>query len=269
MSRNRLSHAPASTQHRASRPKAGDCPLCGARGVTFARKEGVALRRCDRCGVALAWAWRSEVVYSRLYTAGERYHADEQIRQGMHPHLERFDEHCLAAECRIRALWEVMPSRPAPAKLLDIGAGTGAFVHTARRIGFDARGLEPNEAIVRGARERGIPLIRGSWRKARGRYHVITVHDVIEHLTDPIACLRHLRRRLSPDGLLVLETPEWMPERTADWKHFRPREHVCLYGERSLRELARRSGLDTVRVTRPVPDKIALYAQVQLGGRGS
>jgi 2-polyprenyl-3-methyl-5-hydroxy-6-metoxy-1,4-benzoquinol methylase len=225
----------------------------------------VPLRRCDGCGVALAWAWRSEVVYSRLYTEGERYHADEQLRHGMPTHQERFDEHCLAAECRIRALWELLPVRPVPTTLLDIGAGTGAFVHTARRRGFDAVGLEPNAAIVRAACERGIPLIRGSWRKARGRDHVITVHDVIEHLTDPIACLRRLRRRLSPDGLLVLETPEWTPERTTDWKHFRPREHVCLYGERSLRELVRRSGLETVRVTRPVQDKIALYAQLRLG----
>lgn len=232
--------------------------------MTFARKEGIALRRCDACGVALAWAWRSEVVYSRLYTDGERYHADEQVRQGMAPHQERFVEHCKAADCRIRALWELLPARREASTLLDIGAGTGAFVHTANRRGFDAVGLEPNEAIVRAACERGIPLVRGSWRKARGQYDVVTVHDVIEHLTDPIACLRHLRRCLEPNGLLVLETPEWTPERTVDWKHFRPREHVCLYSERGLRELVRRSGLETVRVKRPVADKLALYVQVRI-----
>ncbi len=216
--------------------------------------------------MALAWAWRSEVVYSRLYTDGERYHTEEQKLHGMPTHWDRFAEHCAAAECRIRALWELLPARRESATLLDIGAGTGAFVHTARRHGFDASGLEPNAAIVDAARERGIPLIRGSWRKARGRYDVITIHDVIEHLTDPIACLRHLRRCLTPDGLLVLETPEWTPDRTADWKHYRPREHVCLYGESSLRELVRRSGLETVRVTRPVADKLALYAQISLSG---
>lgn len=182
----------------------------------------------------------------------------------MAPHLERFAEHCLAAESRLRALWELLPARRERRALLDVGAGTGAFVHTARRHGFDATGLEPNAAIVDAARERGIPVVRGSWRKARGRHDVITVHDVIEHLTDPLACLRHLRRCLAPDGLLVLETPEWTPERTVDWKHFRPREHVCLYSEAALRELVRRSGLETVRVTRPVADKLALNAQVRL-----
>jgi 2-polyprenyl-3-methyl-5-hydroxy-6-metoxy-1,4-benzoquinol methylase len=219
----------------------------------------------------LAWAWRSEVVYSRLYTDGERYHADEQVRQGMPPHRERFEEHCLAAECRLRALWELLPARCEATPLLDIGAGTGAFVHTALRHGFDASGLEPNEATVRAACERGIPLVRGSWRKARCSRQVITMHDVIEHLTEPIACLRHLRRCLTPDGVLVIETPEWTPERTVDWKHFRPREHVCLYSEPALRELVRRARLETIRVTRPVADKIALYAQSVLnrGGAGS
>jgi len=219
--------------------------------------EGVTLRRCAACGVSLAWAWESPEAYARLYTEGERYHRDEQVRQGMRPHWERFAEHGRAAECRLAALAEFAPG---PA-LLDVGAATGAFVAVARRRGFAAEGLEPNPEMARRARALGLPLRRGGWREAAGEWDVITLHDVIEHLPDAPACLRHLRARLRPGGLLVVETPEWRPERGAGWRHLRPREHVCLYSERALRRAVRAAGLQPAALRRPVPDKLALYAR--------
>jgi 2-polyprenyl-3-methyl-5-hydroxy-6-metoxy-1,4-benzoquinol methylase len=180
----------------------------------------------------------------------------------MRPHLERFAEHCAAAECRLRALAEVRGITPGT--LLDVGAGSGAFVRVARLWGWVAEGLEPNAAMVRRARASGIPLRTGSWRRVRGPRDVITLHDVIEHLLAPEACLRRLRRCLAPGGMLVIETPEWREDRSLEWRHLRPREHLCLFSERALRVLLRRCGFDTaplaLRVRRPVQDKLAIYA---------
>lgn len=242
----------------------GACPLCGSSGVAWGRAEGVTLRRCDPCGVSLAWAWPSEVAYGRFYSEGERYHREEARRHGLASHSERFEEHLAAGERRLRAMCDLLPARRETLTLLDIGAGNGAFVAAARRHGIEARGLEPNQTMVDAANARGLPLVRGSWRRAGTwgkRYDVITLHDVIEHVTRPAACLELLRRCLEPGGLLILETPEWTPERTRDWRHLKPREHLCLYSETALRELVCRAGLYPLRVTRPVPEKLALYAR--------
>ena len=40
-----------------------------------------------------------------------------------------------------------------------------------------------------------------------GTFELITLTDVLEHLEDPRACLRALRERLAPGGLLVISTP--------------------------------------------------------------
>jgi 2-polyprenyl-3-methyl-5-hydroxy-6-metoxy-1,4-benzoquinol methylase len=217
----------------------------------------VTLRRCLPCGVSLAWAWPSPAAYARLYTQGERYPVAEALRHGLPPHPARFAEHCRAAECRLRVLRDLAPGPD----WLDVGAGNGAFVHTARAHGYAAFGLEPNAAAAARARAAGIPVSHGSWQHARGEWDLITLHDVLEHVTDPLACLRRLSRRLKPRGLLVVETPEWTPDRPEDWRHLKPREHLCLYSEAALLTLLRRAELRCGLVLRPVPDKLAVYAE--------
>ena len=40
-----------------------------------------------------------------------------------------------------------------------------------------------------------------------GQFDLITCMEVIEHVADPAAFVKALARRLAPDGLLILSTP--------------------------------------------------------------
>lgn len=98
---------------------------------------------------------------------------------------------------------------PAGRTLLDIGAHIGVFVEVARRAGWQATGIEPSHWSVEMARKSGTELIEGTLASANlpdNHFDVVTLWDVIEHLSDPRAELAHVFRVLKPGGWVVIHT---------------------------------------------------------------
>jgi SAM-dependent methyltransferase len=95
--------------------------------------------------------------------------------------------------------------------LLDIGCGSGMFLHLARKRGFASHGMDVSEAAVQLARRHyGIQVRQGAigdevWDA--GQFDFITMFHVLEHLPDPRAALRYARRLLKPDGGLIVQVP--------------------------------------------------------------
>lgn len=248
-----------------SRPAGEVCPFCGSRGEPWDERQGYLLRHC-RCvepGTLLSWQWPSVAAYEALYTAPGAYHEEAQRGQGQAPSLARDTEHLAAARSRLELLRQwVSPS----ATLCDVGCGTGAFVAAARAFGYEAAGFDPCRELVKFGRRIGRELREGSWQAVQGHSAVITLHDVLEHLAEPLACLTHLRERLWPGGLLVVEIPEAFAPDPAWQKHIRPLQHVALYSDPAARELFRRAGLKVEMMHRPVRcslGKISYYLSAE------
>ena len=95
--------------------------------------------------------------------------------------------------------------------LLDIGTGLGFFLTQARRAGWEVEGLELSEKLSQYARQTlKLPVEVGTLDSAflaKGRYDVITLWDVIEHLPDPKGALLRIRDLLVPRGVVVIRTP--------------------------------------------------------------
>jgi SAM-dependent methyltransferase len=96
--------------------------------------------------------------------------------------------------------------------LLDVGCATGDFLETMRTYaGWQVSGVELSEAASRYARERlGLDVRTGTLKEAHyapGTFDVITLWNVIEHLTDPVGELSEMNKLLRPGGLLVFTTP--------------------------------------------------------------
>jgi SAM-dependent methyltransferase len=112
--------------------------------------------------------------------------------------------------------------------------------------------MDPCGGILRWAREQGRQVQVGDWRTIPFRdLDVITVHDVLEHLTRPSLALAVLRQALSGDGRLIVEMPDaFCP--LGEWRrHLRPLQHICLYSESAAREMFRRCGLVVESSYRP------------------
>lgn len=81
---------------------------------------------------------------------------------------------------------------------------------------------------------------------AAGRFDVITMFDVLEHVPSPKTFLAKARRLLVPGGRLVIETPNmagWLP-RVMGKRHpwVRPPEHLTYFTPPTLRLLLEQCG---------------------------
>ena len=136
---------------------------------------------------------------------------------------------------RIRALL------PNARTLLDIGASTGAFCAEAEGAGFRAEGVEPSGwAVAEGHRRYGVTLHEGYFPHAdlqARKFDVVTMLDVIEHVSRPVEVLRAAHACLAPGGLLLVVTPDIgsfvARKMGARWWHLRP-AHIGYFSQGTM-----------------------------------
>jgi SAM-dependent methyltransferase len=96
-------------------------------------------------------------------------------------------------------------------RLLDIGAGLGTFAHEAKKLGFDVTGIELSQEQSARAKELyGINLINRDifeCYEELGRFDVIHIHHVLEHILSPSELFSVLGKLLNSGGVIVLEVP--------------------------------------------------------------
>jgi 2-polyprenyl-3-methyl-5-hydroxy-6-metoxy-1,4-benzoquinol methylase len=146
-----------------------------------------------------------------------------------------------------------LPAQPA-GRLLEIGCGSGAFLHHMARGGWDVEGLEFSPTAAAAARALGYPVQVGALEDApapEDPYDLVVGWMVLEHLHDPVRCLEKLRSWVRPDGWLVLSVPDASAaERRifADaWYALSLPTHLFHYTPATLRAMLRRGGWEAQR----------------------
>jgi SAM-dependent methyltransferase len=231
------------------------CNLCGRQGNSdrrWARLLALPARygvlRCRGC--ALRWLSPRpapdalHVVYSAEHYFGG---GDTGYAQFAAQRLDSFAE-------RIRQM-----IAEGARSVLDYGAATGEFVEIARSLGMRAEGIEFSDAARDQAAARGLLLHAPD--AEIGRFDVIHMNHVFEHVPDPLAHLKWCREHLTAHGLLWIEVPfqfdndldrlrrwtgKWQPHFDAFSLH-----HTFFYSKRSLRLLCKRSGFHVESLTQP------------------
>ena len=92
--------------------------------------------------------------------------------------------------------------------LLDIGAGTGDFIEEAKNQGFSGIGIEPSEKARKIAFAKNVDL-KENLSQATGKYDVITMWHVLEHVPDYNEQIKWLDVNLKEDGLLCIAVPNF------------------------------------------------------------
>ncbi|MBI2139414.1 class I SAM-dependent methyltransferase [Candidatus Woesearchaeota archaeon] len=128
--------------------------------------------------------------------------------------------------------------------LLDIGCGAGRLLARASARGMKSIGLEPNEDLVKLAKELapGLFILKGSaeeLEKVKEKVDNISLIDVLEHIQDDRAQLGRIYAQLNPSGRIIVVVPCYpylYGKRDVNSGHYRR------YTKRELIQKLRRSG---------------------------
>ena len=94
-------------------------------------------------------------------------------------------------------------------KLLDVGCHIGVMVELAKEHGWDAWGVEPSKWAAEQAQARGLNVLNKTLAEANlaeSSFDIVTMWDVIEHLTDPATEIRNVHRVLKKGGIFAIHT---------------------------------------------------------------
>ena len=96
---------------------------------------------------------------------------------------------------------------------LDVGCGAGLLAEPLVRLGAKVTAIDASPEVIAVARTHAsamgleIEYRVGDVQALEGQFDLITSMEVIEHVADPGAFVKALAKRLAPDGLLIMSTP--------------------------------------------------------------
>lgn len=149
---------------------------------------------CRGCATRYLWPLPSAEQLQKLYVASY-YGGDWYKQKGW---ASAFARHVLA--------------RKPPGKFLDVGCGLGFFIMGIKQnSNWEVYGVEFAAAAVDFARnELGLDVRRGELVDVGypdAFFDYIQVHNVLEHVRDPMTLLKECRRILKPSGVINLRVP--------------------------------------------------------------
>lgn len=110
---------------------------------------------------------------------------------------------------RVERLRPYIPDQNAV--VLDVGCSAGHFLYAIKPFVGEVVGIEYNHANARFGRERlGFRIYMTPIEETNlpeGYFDLITVFHTLEHVADPLAFLKTIRRYLKPSGSLYVEVP--------------------------------------------------------------
>lgn len=214
------------------------CILCGGKTPSFLlSKDGANYEICE-CGLVYnRWVPDEESLKDTAEEWSRVHHAS--------PDRLKWESNAELQEVIYGSRMREIERRRQKGKLLDVGCSTGFFLDYASRKGWEVFGCELSENSARIARSRVRGEIAvGSFPSVGypSRYFdVVTMWDVVEHVSDPALFVREAFRVLRPYGLLALSTPNYNSFTRkligAKWEAIIPSRHLQLFTPRTIKEL--------------------------------
>lgn len=228
------------------------CCICGGNeAVSYKGAPGLGLVKCRKCTLVFVDPMPGPPQLKDIYE-GRYYNSENSLEMGYDNY---FDEEENIRKTALKRL-KYMERHVRKGRLLDVGCAFGFFMDTAKKRGWDVCGIDISRLACEHARKLGLKVIEGNadiMDLPEDKYDLITLWDVVEHLTRPKEVLIKLRQRLGEEGLLVLTTPDIdsLPARLTDgnWLGFKsPKEHLWYFSKVTISRLLSEAGFKIERI---------------------
>ncbi|MAF50483.1 MAG: hypothetical protein CMH64_00155 [Nanoarchaeota archaeon] len=139
-------------------------------------------------------------------------------------------------------------------KLLDIGCSTGIFLEIAKEREWDVYGVELSKWGYEKAKKRISNVYNKTLDKIKfedNSFDVVTMWDLIEHLTDPNKELKEINRILKNDGNLILTTPNingFFSRLTKKNWWAMVRMHLFYFSPKTITKLLEKNGFNVIKI---------------------
>ncbi len=159
-----------------------------------------------------------------------------------------------------RMLWrnfDVFPWR-GKGRLLDVGCGGGAYLSRMQQFGWNVQGSDFSAHAVETCRAQGLDTHQGvnvDELFEPGRFDVVTLWHVLEHVPSPTQTLEQIRHVLADDGCLVLAVPNfdsWCARRYKElWFGMELPRHIWHFTPTTLEAMLNKAGFIPTRRVYP------------------
>jgi 2-polyprenyl-3-methyl-5-hydroxy-6-metoxy-1,4-benzoquinol methylase len=134
--------------------------------------------------------------------------------------------------------------------ILDIGCGTGEFLHSFEKAKWKKVGIEPSEK-ARKKVSKEIALYE-SISEFNDQVEVITLWHVLEHVHDPNETLTQIKKRLKKNGTLFIAVPNLESYDATHYKNYWaaydvPR-HLSHFSKQTMKFLLEKNGFKLERI---------------------
>lgn len=233
--------------------KNAECPVCCSRDLNgifslYDDRYGYPglfqIAACSQCGHKFAVGDFTPELLRTLYTDYYPRSAYDLTRYRPSPEVKGFMA-WLNGEKRSAYCWV-----PKNVRVLDIGCGFGETLgyHLAR--GCEVHGVEADENILRVSEKFNFNVRTGLFDPDAYEpafFDFVTMDQVIEHTTDPVATMRGIARVLKPGGTAILSTPNpngWGPRVFgSNWINWHVPYHLQFFSKTSMKLAAGKAGL--------------------------
>ena len=155
--------------------------------------------------------------------------------------------------------------RCASGRLLEIGCGTGGFLHLAESH-FDVEGIDISKYAVQQLQPHFGERVRvGNVEKnslPHNRYNVVIVYNILEHLRTPEKVVKRIYAALKPGGVMIGSVPNnqtFLGSSITRMGNFFDRTHVSTFRPEIWQRIFHNAGFS----------KIELFGEVNMGRKHS
>lgn len=225
------------------------CFLCGTnKKKLLFKQEDWKVYRCLQCGLGVLEPRPDEEELNALY---RNSYFVTRYDEGVAPGSEAMRKRLSWETHRIRLFRRFLKR----GRILDVGSGRGYFLLACREAGYEVEGFDVSEDAAEYVRNTlKIPVTTGKPDNVpfkEGSFDVVTMWHSLEHTENPHTYLDAARRWLRPDGLLVVDVPNYLSTDASKnwekWDGWSLPYHFFHFTPESLDQMLAQHGFEVIR----------------------